>query len=192
MNSGESANPGRSAFLVAMYTQLHQGISRHAVGVWQSITTLLAAVGALSLAEKHVLSADVAVSFVMLTLVWFLAQVIDANYWYGRNLAMISNIERQFLEDSDLRNVHYYFGQHRAGNVFLTNFRIHLLFGLSLLVLVLGYHCVNSVVPELALQWCSMKSARGLALPYIITLFGAAYLWRLRRRRMQAYEEFVK
>jgi hypothetical protein len=186
VNSTGQPKSRRDDFLIAMYNQMHQGISRHTIGVWQSITTLLAAIGALSLAEKHVLSADVAVAFVMLTLVWFLAQVMDASYWYNRNLAMISNIERQFLDDSDLKVIHYYFGQHRKANVFLTNFRIHGLFALTLLVLVLGYHFTNSVLAS-----DPIHVSLSTLLPYAIVIVGAIGLRILWRHRSKSYSEFL-
>src|SRR5688572_26301844 len=107
---------GRNEFLVAMYNQMFNDINTHVLVVWQSAGVLVTAFAILTLVEKDVVSLDVATALVVLIAGWLLAHLHDAAYWYNRNLAIIANIERQFLGQGDLRDIHYYWGSHRAGN----------------------------------------------------------------------------
>src|SRR3546814_2866580 len=45
------------------------------------------------------ISLDVAASLIILLCAWLYAHMLDAAYWYNRNLVIIANIERQFLLD---------------------------------------------------------------------------------------------
>src|SRR5262249_53569517 len=79
----------RPEFFIAMYNQLNAEITRHTAGVWEALGTILAAGGLLSLAEKAVLSLNFAMVLLSLVLTWFVAQTLEANYWYNRNLLII-------------------------------------------------------------------------------------------------------
>ena len=103
----------RDEFLLAMYNQLLNDINRHIMVVWQSVGVLVGAFAILALVEKNLISLDLAVAIVVLLCGWLCAHLIDAGYWYNRNLVMIANIERQFLLESDLRDIQSYFGAHR-------------------------------------------------------------------------------
>ena len=54
------------------------------------------------------------------------ANLIDSSYWYNRNLVIIANIERQFLELKDLKEIHYYFGAHRPKNKMITHLKVQM------------------------------------------------------------------
>src|SRR5829696_2585314 len=69
-----------------------------------------------------------------------IAHVYDAGYWYNRNLVIIANIERQFLRPEDQRNIHFYFGSHRANNKMMMHLRIQFWLGIGIAGLVLFYH----------------------------------------------------
>src|SRR5215471_11862631 len=121
-------------FLIHMYDQMFNDINTHILVVWQSIAVVVGALATFALVEKNILSLDVATAVVVLLCAWLLAHLYDASYWYNRNLVIIANIERQFLEKEDLTNIHYYFGKHRRKNSMLTHLRIqwHLGFLISL------------------------------------------------------------
>ena len=106
----------RDQFLIEMYKQMMNDINRHILVVWQSIATLVAAFAVFALVEKKVITLDIATSIIVLLCAWLCVHLLDASYWYNRNLAIIANIERQFLMTSDLRDIHHYFGSHRPGN----------------------------------------------------------------------------
>ncbi len=106
----------RAELLLKMYDQMFNDINRHIMVVWQSIGVVVGALTIFALVEKNVVSLDIAVSIVLLLCAWLLAHLFDAAYWYNRNLVIIANIERQFLTQDDLKNIHYYFGKHRPKN----------------------------------------------------------------------------
>jgi hypothetical protein len=139
----------RQEFLVEMYKQLMADINRHIMVVWQSVGVLLGAFAVFASVEKKVLSPDIATSLIVLLCGWLYAHLLDASYWYNRNLAMIANIERQFLNASDLRNIHYYFGSHRSNNKMIIHLWIQTALGIGLYVLVLLFHFLNRVASGL-------------------------------------------
>jgi hypothetical protein len=179
----------RSEFLIQMYNQMFNDIDRHILVVWQSIGVLIGAFAVFALVEKNIVPLDVAVALIVLLTAWLLAHLLDAGYWYNRNLVIIANIERQFLDQSDLRKIHYYFGAHRPKNRMLTHLKIQVALGIGLSLLVLGYHASVQVVPGLSLPISNFEFSR--ALPYVTLIGSLIYLQRLRKSRDAAYEEFV-
>jgi hypothetical protein len=99
----DDPSKSRTQFLLEMYKQMWSNINRHIVVIWQSISVLLGAFAVFALVEKKVISLDVASVLMVLIAGWLVAHVVDANYWYNRNLAIIANIERQFLNATDLQ-----------------------------------------------------------------------------------------
>src|SRR5229473_588490 len=95
----------RKEFLLKMYDQMFNDIDTHILVVWQSVGVLVGAFAIFALAEKQVISFDMATAMVVLLASWLLAHLQDASYWYNRNLVIIANIERQFLVESDLRSI---------------------------------------------------------------------------------------
>src|SRR5258708_36293673 len=92
----------RKDFLVQMYNQMFANINRHILVVWQGIAVLVGAVALFALVEKEILSFDLACSFFILLIGWFVAHVLNASAWFNRNLVIMTNIERDFLSDGDL------------------------------------------------------------------------------------------
>lgn len=137
----------RSDFLIAMYNQLMNDINRHIVVIWQSVGVLFGAFALFALVEKGTISVDIAASLQIMLCIWVLAHVYDAGYWYNRNLVIIANIERQFLLQSDLRDVHYYFGEHRRKGALITHLEIQLYLALGVAALVLAFHFLTIVLP---------------------------------------------
>jgi len=179
----------RVELLLRIYDQMFNDINRHIMVVWQSIGTLIGAFAFLALADKHVISMDLAVSLVLVVTGWLLAHLQDSAYWYNRNLVIIANIERQLLEASDLREVHYYFGKHRPKNKMITHLSIQYSLGLGTALLVLGYHFGTRVFPGIGESWSTFDPVR--ALPYIVALACTAYVVWLRRKCKDKYEEFL-
>lgn len=189
-NNKESA---RKEFLLHMYDQMFNDINRHISIVWQPITVLVGSIGLIAAGIRDVLSIDLAVAFIIILVGWLIANLYDSAYWYNRNLVIIANIERQFLKKSDLKHIHYYFGEHRSKQSIITHIRIQRWLGLFIGGLVLLYHFLTEV-----LKTCPCISSQATAfrwellLPYItaVGIFIGTYL--LRKNRMKSYEEFIK
>ncbi len=87
----------RNDFLMKMYDQMYADINRNVLVVWQSVGSLIGALAVYALVEKDLISLDFATAFVVLLCGWSIAHLYEATYWYNRNLAIIANIEKQFL-----------------------------------------------------------------------------------------------
>jgi hypothetical protein len=173
-----------------MYNQLMNDINRHIVVVWQSVAALLGAFAAWSLIEKQIISLDIAVTLIVIIAIWVLSHVYDAAYWYNRNLVMIANIERQFLKKSDLREIHYYWGEHRSKHSMLTHLKLQRALALGVALLVLSVQFVSTIMPLIAKKFAGATAQN--ALPWLVVLIGI-YIWRQRHLlAVQKYQEFLE
>lgn len=180
----------RRIFLIEMYKQMFSDINRHMTVVWQSVSVVVGAFAVLALVEKNVLPIDVAISLIVMLCTWLYAHMLDAAYWYNRNLAIISNIERQFLLISDLKDIQYYFGAHRSKkNRMITQFRIQAALGIGIGGLVILFHFSERVWPGLFLPVSYFQPAR--TLPYLAAVGAIAFCGWLRKDRREAYENFL-
>ena len=182
-------NERRDTFLIEIYKQMFNDINRHILVVWQSIGVLVGAFAVLSLVEKKVISLDVATSIIVLLCAWLFAHIFDASYWYNRNLVIIANIERQFLGEKDLGEIHYYFGKHRRKNKMIWHLRIQCALGLGLALIILAVHFYHQVLPGLALDISQFDPIR--ALPYLVAISSLIYCGFVKRNRDASYAEFV-
>ena len=180
---------GREKLLLQMYDQLFNDINRHIIVVWQSVGVLVGAFAILALVEKNVITIDLGASFILLICGWLLANLLDSGYWYNRNLVMIANIERQFLQQSDLRDIHYYFGEHRPKNKMITHLRIQWALGVAIGAVVLLFHFLTRVVPGFSNLVSNVELQR--TIPYIVLLAVLAYLAHLKGHRDRSYAEFL-
>jgi hypothetical protein len=165
-------------------------INRHIMVVWQSVGVLIGAFAIFALVEKHIINVDVAVSIIVLLAAWLIAHLIDANYWYNRNLAIIANIERQFFTQADLRHVHYYFGAHRPKNRMIAHLKIQVALGFGLVFIMILYHIGTRIIPMLLVGKPSIELS--MLLPYVLLIASLFFLRWLRQNRNRSYEEFLQ
>ncbi|WP_186454158.1 hypothetical protein, partial [Variovorax beijingensis] len=116
------------------------------------------------------------------------AWLIDRIHWFNRNLAIITNIERLFLNSDDLKLVHPFFGKHRAPGKYAQHFEIQFWLSGAVGALVLCYHFVERVIPGFSLPLANFQLAR--ALPYLLTPVVLIALVRLHRHYVKKDEEF--
>lgn len=180
----------RDEFLLEMYRQMLNDINRHILVVWQSVGVLVGAVAFLSLAEKGVVSLDIAVAVVIIMCAWLYAHLADAAYWYNRNLVIVANIERQFLLQSDLRDIHSYFGKHRKNNKPIAHLRIQRDLALALGLTLILWHAIQRVLPGLGAPISNFDPLR--ALPYLVAGGAAFYGVYWDRSGSRKYASFLK
>jgi hypothetical protein len=185
-----SEKDDRKELLLKMYDQMFNDIDTHILVVWQSVTVLVGAFAIFALTEKKIISLDITVSLILLLCGWLIAHIYDAGYWYNRNLAIIANIEKQYLDQSDLRSVHYYFGRHRHGNKMITHLRIQYALGVGIGLIVLAFHFLTEIWPRFSTSFHDFKVAP--AMPYGMSILIALYLWNLAARCERKYKEFLK
>ena len=178
----------RRDFLLAMYGQLMNDINRHIIVIWQSVGVLFGAFAVFALVEKNVISLDVATSLILMLCTWVIAHVYDAGYWYNRNLVIIANIERQFLLQSDLRDIHYYFGRHRKTGALITHLEIQLSLAVGVALLVLATHFITVMLPV----WQKTKVGTALIyLPWVVAIIGIGFWAAAKRKASDRYKTFL-
>lgn len=185
------SNNKRDDLLIKMYETLNNEISRHITIVWQSISVVIGAFTLLSLAEKNLLNVDLAMGIIILLIVWLFDHLIDSGYWYNRNLVIIANIERQFLKVTDLNDIHFYFGSHRADNKMLTHLKIQRNLGVVLGILIIGYHFYTRIVPGFSVELKVENIDWIRVIPYVISIYGVWYILKQYRKANEKYAEFV-
>ena len=105
-------------------------------------------------------------------------------------MVIIANIERQFLSGTDLKDIHYYFGKHRAKTAMLTHLKIQYGLGLGIALLFTSYHFAARVLPGIHEPIGRFEFPRSL--PYIFILLSFVLLWWLRSNRIESYKEFLR
>lgn len=192
MASGDPAGTAyekRPEFLIGMYEQLMADINRHIVVVWQMVGVVGAAIAGLVVAEKEGVPTAYGVILTLLVISWVVEHLHDSNFWYNRNLVMITNIERVFLTPNDVDLIHPYFAAHRKKGSFLTHLQVQRHYALAIAVLVVLYFLAKSVLPSLA--WGSpVDIAKWIALAAFLFLFVRDRI--LLRRYDKKYEEYLK
>lgn len=180
----------REEFLMHVYDQMLNDIDTHILVVWQSVGVLVGAFAIFALTEKQVITLDVAASLIVLIAAWLIGHLYDASYWYNRNLVIIANIERQFLTQSDLREVHYYFGKHRKKGSMIMHLKIQYALALGIGFIVVVFHFFTRIARGIGTPWSGVDPLRSL--PYAVLLFAIAAILRLRVNRDRAYAEFLQ
>jgi len=178
----------RTEFLLHMYDQLWNSISRHILVVWQSVGVLVGAFALFTLVDKQMMSLDWAAGLIVLLCGWSVAHVLDASLWYNRNLVIVANIERQFLCRSDIREIHYFFTKHRSKNKMINHFRIQLCFGFGVADLILLYHLLTRIVP---VQQTPHEAALTMVVPYVVAVAVIIVYAYVARARNDDYQKLL-
>lgn len=161
-----------------------ENVDRHIHVVWQSVGVLAGSITALVLVEKEVLSFDFATTLVVMVGIWQIAHVLDASWWFNRNLHIIRNIERQFMKTSDAEQIHYYFAE-ESKTTMLDHQRIQFFFGIAVTGTVLGYHFIERIFPGINSSISNLEPMRGL--PYLVLLVGLIVLWKFYKHHLKVF-----
>jgi hypothetical protein len=179
----------RKDFLLAMYGQMWGNINRHILVIWQSVAALLGAFAVFALIEKRVLPVDIACTLLVIICGWVMAHVIDANYWFARNIHIISNIERQFLIRSDVQNILPYFAEPRKPST-LDHLGVQRALAVAVFFLIILWHFLTRVAPGFGLPLSDFDVFR--AFPYIASLIAGALLVCFSRKQKRTYEDLQR
>ena len=177
----------RYDFLKTMYSEMWGNVNRHLMLIWQSVGVLGAGLAVFSLTEKNVLSLDVASSVVVLLCAWLIANAYVASAWFNRNQAIISNIERQFLNSSDLINIQPYFQSRRKLGDMIEHIQLQWLLGVALGISVLVGDFVIEIWPNLH-KLCSLSATR--LLPFLTGVVGAITCLYFRHKSLAGERRF--
>lgn len=181
----------RKSFLLEMYREMFADINRHITVVWQSVGVVIGAFALFSLSEKQIMPLDIAISLIVMLCGWLYAHMLDAGYWYNRNLVIIANIERQFLKASDQKDIQFYFGKHRSGgNRMISHLRIQASLGIGVGILVLLFHFFERVWPGMRSEVSIFEIQRSF--PYLVAAAAIAFGWHFGKDRDDAYQNFLQ
>jgi hypothetical protein len=173
--------------VLVMYRELWENINRHILVVWQSVGLLFAAFAAMFLTEAEYLQPDLATALVLVVCFWVIAHAYDASGWFNRNLAIIANIERDFLAPEDQQRIHPYFLRHRPGFL-IEHFKIQLGLAVAVGVVALSRHFFDRI---LAGPLTPFGSEWARWLPYVLLLSGSIMILVLRAHLASQYTRLV-
>jgi hypothetical protein len=131
---------------------------------------------------------DFAIAVVVLLCAWSICHVFDANNWFERNLHIITNIERQFLNVEDLATIHFYFDKHRrerSTHWLITHLKIQVLMTAGLWILLIAYHVYERVLSMPKIEWAT-------TVPYVVSAICAVYCYYFAKDRKVDYEALLK
>jgi hypothetical protein len=189
VNAMTSPEDYRKQMLLNLYNQLWSSINARLNLIWESVSILVGAFAIFALTEKNIIDLDLATALIVVMSGWFLAHVVDMSFWFNRNLVVIANIERQFLNPQDGTLIYGYFLTHRPRNRMVHYYRIQAVLGIGISVLVLLMHFNTRIVPLLG------SAAVGLTLqnfiPYMMLIIVVIWLLLLKRGRDAEYATFV-
>ncbi|WP_431513349.1 hypothetical protein [Variovorax sp. DAIF25] len=177
----------REDFLLETYRQTSTHLGRHITGLWQCVGVVGAALIVFAQDKDKPLN-DYSCTLVVMLCGWLAATTLDASNWFNRNLAIITNVERLFLNSDDLKLVHPFFGSHRPPGKYAQHFEIQFWLSGAVGALVLCYHFIERVVPGFSLPLANFQLAR--ALPYLLAPVVLFALVRLHRHYVKKDEEF--
>lgn len=129
----------RADFLINMYNQAFNNINRHIIIVWQTISILAASFVSIFLAEKFEVSIWITSFLLIIYITWMIAHLIDANHWFKRNLHIITNIEKNFLNKDDLKLIHPYINMDIKYEKIIESFYIQIIFAIVIWILMLVF-----------------------------------------------------
>jgi hypothetical protein len=181
----------RKEFLLKMYSELCNEINRSIQLGWRAVGVFVGAFALFALVEKEIITRDIATSLMILLATWATAHIFNTNYWYNRNLAIIANIEKQFLINSDLKHIQYYFGKHRESKSILQDVKIQLALNIGIVSLIILYHFITRVYPGILQPSLYTFDIAGV-LPYIFLGLSVFYIITTQKKLVSKFEEFKK
>jgi hypothetical protein len=176
----------RKDFLLAMYSQMWGNINRHILVIWQSVGALLGAFTVFALIEKRVIPVDIACTLLVIICAWVFAHVIDANFWFARNIHIIGNIESQFLLPSDAQNILPYFAKPREESI-LDHLGVQGILAGAVFLLIILWHFLTRVMPGFGLPLEDFDVFR--AFPYVASSIAGVLLVWFYRKQKGTYED---
>ncbi len=146
--------------------------------MWQCFA-VLAAFGATFRLDEAGKSFDYAITFAILLCTWLIATNLDASAWFNRNIAIITNIERLFLNRDDVQLVHPFFGKRHDHMRIITHFQIQIYFAIGIAFASVSMHFLSRVRDGFEAPMVNLEFSRSM--PYIVLSLSCLVLWFMLR-----------
>lgn len=177
----------REKFLINMYNQMWNNINRHINLVWQPLGLLITTIGSIILAENNLINFDLAVTLIIIFCGWFIAHVYDSSHWFNRNLVILTNIEKQFLNDNDEKEIHYYFKRSHQ-NKMITHFKLQEYLGYTIMSIIILYHFFKR-----ASGFGNIANFESIFIfvPYLIFILILVWLLWFRNKKLYEHDKLI-
>lgn len=180
----------RKEFLLSIYNQMWSNINRHILLTWQPVALIFTVIGLFALAGNNIVNYAIIISIVILFCGWYLAHIIDSSHWFNRNIVIISNIEKQFLMDSDEKEVHFYFKRiHKQKEKMIDHFKIQFSLGIGIIIISILLY-LTKISWKIHLSTPSISSIIN-GLPFIFLLIITCLLWKQYKNNFDKYNELI-
>lgn len=192
VNIGVKIMDKRKEFLLHLFDKVWDDISSTIKVIWQSIVILLGAIATIIFTKANIIPITTAYSIAIIAVIWILAHVENASYLFNRNLVMIANIERQFLNEDDSEQIHFYFITHRPAKM-VPHFKLQYYFLITTAFCLLAYYSSVKIFPFFK----NFPNASfyhyffsPIYFPYLIAITGGVFIFCFRNKNIKKYNEF--
>jgi len=183
----------RQQFLFSMYDQMWNNTTRHITLIWQPITVIFTIIGSILAAELQNFNFFVVSMLIFLAYLvigWFLAHVYDSSAWVNRNLIIISNIEKQFLNGDDAKKIHPYFNMDPKKRDMIDHFKIQYFLGLTLGLVVSIYYIGKTFQNGLCFGNTTYVPVAGV-IPVVGLAIAITYVYLVRQSCENSYKTLI-
>jgi len=181
----------RKEFLLSMYNQMWININRHILITWQPIALIITVIGLFALARNGIIEYSIIISIIMLICGWYIAHILDSSLWYNRNIVIISNIERQFLIDSDVKEIHCYFKKPHKDRKMINHFIIQAMLGIGIIGISFILY-ISELINNIQMVTKNSFNSFVNVLPFIVLIILAIILGWFYLNTNKKYIEFIK
>jgi len=197
--SGEEANDvaleeasklsRRDVFLLEMYKQCSAHLGRHVTAMWQCFAVLAAFAATLRLDVRDE-SFDYAIALSLLLCFWLIASNLDASAWFNRNITIITNIERLFLETADANLVHPFFTRPAKADRIINHFLVQIYFSIAAIFILISIHFLNRILIRGCINLRELSFSA--TIPYVVSFIAIYLLNAMHRKSIRQQEEVNK
>jgi hypothetical protein len=184
----------RKEFLKSSCDLLNKSVYDHYKFSWELAILFISS---LAIFIKHgdgdVIVIDFITTICLSIAMWAIANIYESNFWYRRNFAIISNIERQFLYQEDEKNIHNYFKEHKKSYDVQDSLKINLKIIIFIIAILVIYHLYFRLTESLYLSNGSLYCHElTVFLPYIsLLLLSCCYVIPTINKRKADFEKFI-
>lgn len=138
----------RKDFLITSCKHLYDSINTHYKFSWDIAILFISTLAVfIKHGEGDVVITDFITTICLSIAMWAIAHIYESNFWYRRNIAIISNIERQFLYQEDDKEIHHYFKKQNIKYSIIDSLKINLVLVIFISVILLIYHISYRLIP---------------------------------------------
>jgi len=184
----------RKEFLLHLFDKVWDDIGSTIKVIWQSIVILLGVIATIIFTKANIVPITTTYTIAMIAIAWILAHVENAAYWFNRNLVIIANIERQFLNEDDSEQIHFYFTAHRPAKM-VPHFQLQYWFLIMMALCLLLYYSTAKLLPffkKFPNPSISHYIFSSVYFPYITAMIGILFICYFRNKNIEKYNEFKK